>query len=565
MAEKPEAIAHVPEADSFDFRSAVERVKLSCLGHKWLIAGTCCLSVLVVIAYIVIWPPVYSAEVVLAAESAKDSQRENFYQAWAVFRKEPVADEIQRMTTGPVLGTVIDKLDLKFEDVYHPFFSHITYLWTESWVGKNYRNLKNYLSPPSESAFLPTEEELERGRTATAFKEGISLQPYPETNIGRLAVLGPTPRVAEYADTLIATYLESRRARHVAEANDAYQSLYTEVDKTQQEITELENRIQAYYDENSMLLQFEKDKVDLITWQEMKGSIGETESVIATIESTLEEIGRQLASEEQLVTSATVYSKNNIREAMRDQLYDLVLERDRLKFRYQPESPEVLEMEAQIRKLEQLIEAEPEVVETQTTRVLSQHYEGMRQRRNRLISDLVGARAGLRVKVKTAQDMKDMIDKIPEKMQAVRRFGRELTILERKNTILQEKLMMAEVSRTTALSAPASITVVEYASPPVKPSWPNKKMLVSVSVIVGLFGGACLALLVDLVYVRVTRYQLTQNRSGMSVYAIVGKDRHYAEHLFNTTRKSVLSSRNGASDSPVVMDVEDAIPPADQS
>ena len=70
-----ESIPHRPEADSFDFQRSLEMLKQALFCHKLLIAGTAALTLLIVIIYMMAFPSVYQAEVVLIADSTKDASR----------------------------------------------------------------------------------------------------------------------------------------------------------------------------------------------------------------------------------------------------------------------------------------------------------------------------------------------------------------------------------------------------------------------------------------------------------------------------------------------------------
>ncbi len=73
-----EAIPHRPEADSFDVRRAWQTLVMAVASHKRLIAVVTALTMLLVLGYIMIWPPVYSAGVTLTAGSDDDHSRETF-------------------------------------------------------------------------------------------------------------------------------------------------------------------------------------------------------------------------------------------------------------------------------------------------------------------------------------------------------------------------------------------------------------------------------------------------------------------------------------------------------
>ena len=127
-----EAIPYQPEADTFRFASSLAMVRQSLFAHPWLVLTTTFLAVGLVALYVWIWPPVYQAEVMISADSEKDMGRQAFYQGWNIFRREGLTDEATLMISPPVLKEVITRLDLKYDDMYHPFTSYVTHLWSVS-------------------------------------------------------------------------------------------------------------------------------------------------------------------------------------------------------------------------------------------------------------------------------------------------------------------------------------------------------------------------------------------------------------------------------------------------
>lgn len=531
-----EPVSNQRDPDSFDVRRSWEGLKQACWGHKLLIATTTLLTVALVVAYMVIWPPVYVADVTVAGDPEDDTQREQFYQFWNVFRRDHLPDEALFITSAPIIERVVDDLGLTYDDVYHPFLTYAAYLWTESSVGKTYRRMKEKVFPPEKTPYDPTPEEIDRARTIHDFKRGVALESVPETNVGRLVVKGPSARVAQVANKMIEVYLDERQLRYVHEAETAYESLAEEAEKAGAELLSLEQQMEDYYTENGLLLMFERDKVEIAQWLELKGAIVDAESVIAGLQTTLAEVNAQLGSEDREITSASVYQKNVLRENLRDRLSQLQLTRNQTVQRYRSDSPEVLEIDAQIATVEAMIAKEQDLIESQSTRALSETYEALRQRKGLIESELQGALAGLAVKKEGLAELETRVVDIPERMKRAHEMGRRHDVLEKTYMVLQEKLMMAAASKATARSAPPSMRIVESAVPPEKQYWPKKKLLLVLAVGIGLFSGVALALLVDLVYARVN--ETLRDQGEFPIYAILDQDKGFARKLF------ALSHRN---------------------
>lgn len=531
-----EEIKHHPDSDSFDIRKSWEGIKRACFGHKLLILFVTLLTIGVVVAYIFIWPPIYHGTVTVIVDPPEDTQRDTFYQAWSVFRKDLSLDEAQRMRSGPIVEKVVDELGLTYDDVYHTFLAHTAYLWTESKVGKMYRKAKERIFPPQKTPYDPTPEQIDRARTIHGFQTGIAVAAVGESNVGLLVIRGPSARVSDTANTLIRIYLESRKERHVEEAQQAYDSLYPEVEKAKVEVFALEADMEDYYNENGLLLMFERDKVELSLMLELTSSIVETESVLATMRETLRTVDAQIAIEEREIITVRVYQKNGIRESLKETLSTLHLALDQTLLRFRMDSPEVYEIEEQILSVKKFIAAESDFDEYQSTRVLSETYEGLRQRRKQLEADIEGVSGGVKVRRQELARLKARVAGIPQKMKIANQLGREHSMAERKYVLLSEKLTSAEISRVSAESAPPSMRVIEYAYPPDKAGWPNKKLLLASALAVGFVAGVALALLVELLYARVDH---SLQIEGGPFYAILRQDKAYVNKLFMVSGRKV--------------------------
>jgi uncharacterized protein involved in exopolysaccharide biosynthesis len=541
----PEAITHHAEADSFDFRRSWASVKQAVFGHKLLIIMTCVFSVSVVIIYIVVFPPIYQAEVALIGDDEDDAPRDEFYAGWNIFRKDSMGDEVAMMTSGSVLGKVITRLGLTYADVYHPFLSYVGYLWGESWIGKNYRKVKYYFFPKPVGKFILTPEQIEYGRTLHDFKEGVGIQPLPDTNIGLLVVRGPSPRVTQLADTIVDVYFDERKKRLMKEAQRAEDSLLAEMEKARVQLFAHEAEMKDYNSENSLLLAFEKDKVQVSQWMELKAAITELESALASVEQTHREVTRQLKSEEKMVTNSRQFTKNSIRADLRAKSVELEMAVRFMKLRFREDSPEVSELRFQMAEVKKLLNRQKDIEESQSTVVLSGTYEGLRQQKNDLQTQLEGIKANLRVKKAAVEKLGLSVGKIPEKIKSTHQMGREHGILERKYMALQEKLITASLSKATIASAPQAIRVIEYAETPEKPYWPSTKLLLALAVMLGLVLGVLLAMMLDLINGLVNRYQLSLTHDE-EIYAIVSTDKAYLAHIYSLpepAKRELLPSR----------------------
>jgi len=368
--------------------------------------------------------------------------------------------------------------------------------------------------------------------TVRDLAEGVALIPAPDSYVARVVVRGPSPRVAQIANTLIDVYLEERKLRAVAEAQESYDSLKQEVDKARAALLASEQSKEEYYTEQTLLLEFEKDRVEVTKWLELRARILESESALATAEQTLAEVERQLEGEHKEVISGRMYTQNTSKITLRGQLVQLKIALDNTKIRFRPDSPEVSDIEEQLISIERLIRDEDDMEESRISEVLSDTYESLRQKMGNLQSGIAGLKAGLAIKYAAEAEQGEQVARIPAKLKITHDMARSHNILEGRYLGLQGKLSIAEMSMASVASAPATLRVVDSAIPPVKAYWPKTRLFLLLALALGAFGGAMLGLLLDLIYMRVNRNYLTRERLGNGPFAILRKDSEYLSRIF---------------------------------
>ena len=526
-----EAVPHIPEADSFQFRVSLANLWHAVTARFWVVVATTVLTTALVAGYIWIWPSTFEVEVMIAGDSDKDMQRTAFYQGWAVFRREGLSDEVALMTSVPVLAEVVRRLDLRYEDVYHPFMSYLTHLWGESWIGRNYRKVKYWIFPKKTGPYEPTAQEIERAKVIHDFRDGVRVQQVKDASVGQLVVKASSQRVAEIANTVAEVYLEMRRERQVREAQEAFASLREETTKSERELEELDQEIRKFRTENGLLLAFEKDRFQIGQWQTHRAAIADLEALIAENESALGIIKSQFASESEFIGSNRVFRD----AATQERLVKLEAQLAQTKQLFQPDSPEVRELEEQIRIALARVDAAKESVVVRNASRVGESYELLRAKAMGIESTLSGARAALKMKKADQERMRALLERLPEKMMVNQEYERRQTAMEGKYRTLNDKLAIATVSLATARSAPSALRVVHYAQPPEQAVWPQTKLFLAAAVASGLLLGVMAALLLELVYVRVNRYRLWQRDEEYRVFAVVEQDQEFLDRLFPRT------------------------------
>ncbi|MDO9091244.1 MAG: GNVR domain-containing protein [Rubrivivax sp.] len=507
------------DADSFDVRGAVRSIIDAAQLHRLLVIVVMLLTLLVVLLYMWVWPPVYRSDATIMGERDIDSSRDSFYTGWNVFRKDDHRTELELMVSGPVLAEVATKLKLSYDDVYHPFSSHLSYIWERSWVGSNYREFKAWLWPPEADA--PKPEDLELGRIVVGLRAGISLEPVHEAIVGRLGVRGPNRRVAEVANAIVDTYLVQRTVRYQKEAQQALNVLNPEVERAAAELQDIEGRRVAFANQHGLSFDLQRENQEVKALTEMDQNMASTRVKVASLQAGLAELTSQLQREPATKKTATVYEADVIHESLRARRLDVQTTLLTMRNRYREDSPEIVELRSSLAQLDQMIGSSAQRIEKASTETLNTTQQQMEATANNLRAELASARASMAAMEQVTSSLRQRVANVPELQSTLRGFDRELLLATEKYNQLTIKRAQAMVSAVTTQAAIPSIRVVEYATPPSQKSWPKPKLMIPAALVVGLMLGVAVAQIKRFASGRVRRGFWGRRSGDALVYGVV--------------------------------------------
>jgi uncharacterized protein involved in exopolysaccharide biosynthesis len=425
------------------------------------------------------------------------------------------------MTAGPILQAIVEKENLKYADVYHPFFSHATYLWETSAVGKKYRAIKAKLFPDKGGDGAPTPEQLEVGKTVVDLKAGVTIEAIGESNVGRITVRGPSRRVAAMANRLVEVYMAARAERYRSEAQKSFDVLNGEVLKSEAELKDLEGRRLAFTQKNGLVLDFQQASLQLTKLTDLEENIASTTARVATVEATLKELNSQLDAQPAERTTATIYNLNSVREATKMKRFELETLLMQARNRFRESSPEITEIKQNIARLDTMISNEKEMTQAQVSHGMNVVREDLISKRNAAQADLAGLKAGIATAQMTANRMHKDLDAVPVKQAELRTLDRGYALAQEKYKEVMAKQAQASISLSTAMATMPSMRVVEYATPPATPSWPKTRILYPIALAAGLILGTGLALVRSYSSGRIGKEDVADGRGAAPLYGML--------------------------------------------
>jgi uncharacterized protein involved in exopolysaccharide biosynthesis len=508
------------DQDMFDVKRSIRSVMDAVRKYRVVVYTTCLLTLALATWYLYVWPPIYRVDAAIMAEKDTDNSRDAFYGSWNVFRKDDARTEIELMTSVPVLKQVIEKEHLKWQDVYHPFMSQISFMWETSFIGRNYKLIKNKLFPDKDLEGISPEDQ-DLARTIDDLAAGITVQPVGESNVARVTVKGPSQRVSGIANTLIDSYLAMRAQRYQTEAQRSFDILSKEADEASVELASIDHRREKYSAQNGLVFDLQKETMQLKQLTDLEANIAATHAKIAEIRASLNEANRQLAAEPETRTVSATHELNAVRETTKLRKLELETSLIQAMDRYHEGSPEVRDIRGDIAKMEALLSAQPEQIEKGSTEGLNAVREELLTTGGTLRVQLDGALAGLYSMEGTAAQMRRRLQEVPTLQAELHEMDRDYGLAQEKYQALSVKQAEASVSLATATAAMPSVRVVGYAVPPGGKYWPRLKILYPAALFLGAFLGVCGAVVASYASGTVQREHLEYGRGSARIYGAI--------------------------------------------
>jgi len=485
----------------------------------WVILTTA-VVVGIMIAYIVVFPPVYKAGATILVEGQDNSLREEFYDRVSVFRGGVEAEtEAELLKVGPVVERVVERLDLAYEEVYHPFLRYVVYLWGESWVGQNYRKVKKMIFPPPESPYTLTEEEIEFAKTVQDFQSGIAVESEGGANVAQIVVLGPSPRVAEMADVLVEEFLNYRTQLREDEALGAYRALRAEAERAKEEMDEAALALSEFAEANDVQFDFDKERRMVLELASFETELMATRSFLAAKKGRLKEIEKQLAEVAETEVSTRSRAKNDVRTTLETALLEQELALVETRDRYTESSPEVQEIVGNIQDITQKLDHFDEMVLAREDVTANPVWDKLRSDLSSVKVEIAELEAQEAAQVQLLAEREAELKRVPTLQRQAADLTRNLTLKDGEYQVITDKERQAFISAQTQIEQTATIRLLDNAQPPDKPVRPNSKIYIPAAMLVGIVLGIAVAFAVEYADDRIRGEDQVKSLMGSPVYA----------------------------------------------
>ncbi|MES2785443.1 MAG: polysaccharide biosynthesis tyrosine autokinase [Pseudomonadota bacterium] len=309
------------------------------------------------------------------------------------------------------------------------------------------------------------QEILSRDRAVGALMASIAVEPVRNSRLMRLHVDNSNPELAaRIANATVQNFITSGIEQKVETSLYAKNFLEDQIKQVKVRLEESERRLNQYAQSKNILTLDEKTNVISQTYTEFANAVAKAEQERIKVESAYEQLRQDPDNAQQVLDSKTI-------QTYKDARAKLEVEYQQNLGTYKPEFPKMVQLRAQIEKVEAQIKAEVAAI---SGAVLSQLRSARLQE-----SQLKGKLGETRSQVLSTQDSSIDLNLLKREVDTNRQLYDGL--LQR----LKQVNVVADLASN-------NITVVDKAEAPLLPFKPNMRQNVLIGLAIGLVIGLCL-------------------------------------------------------------------------
>lgn len=354
-----------------------------------------------------------------------------------------------------------------------------------------------------------------------AFREAISVQPIPNTDVIKVSFQSPNPRQAQQvANTLVDVFEELTQLNNQHSARAARTFVEAQLGNVAAKLVAAEDALVSYKQQEKIVEPSEEARAEVNKMVELEKMAAENEIGLMEAETRSQELRKRYAKESPTVISAQTMVSNPLIQQYKSRLVQLETELAAAREKYTDKHPTVVSLLSQIEEVKSSLKKElSNILGSETTSVNPVHQE-LTKSLVAAETEALGLRSrlqGLRAVIKTNEAK---FAGLPQKEVELLRLTRDQEVTQAIYTMLLQK--QEEIQIQEAMKV-AGIQRVDPAIVSDKPVKPNKRMNVVIAGILGLFVGCGLVFLMEVLDTTVKTPEQAEQILGLAVLGQVPK------------------------------------------
>jgi capsular exopolysaccharide synthesis family protein len=321
-----------------------------------------------------------------------------------------------------------------------------------------------------------------------------------DTNVIAVTVESPYRELASrVANSMLDKYQEQTRIINLEEVQRARQFVEKEAESARKDLAKAETDLLRFRRANGVVELTAEQQNRTQALGELETKSAEVANNISRARAQITQVKMAVAREpkEKLVPSSTI---NPRIDALQSRLAELEVTRAGIIEEYEPTSPKVVAIDAQLTRLRNRLAAEPEVRRTMIPMV-NPAREEMLGRIKSMETELQGLEASHAQLQSELRNRRHRMNELAPWEVQLTQMTRMRDMSEKKYLMLTNKLSDLRIRENAKRSM---ARIIEYALPPTSPVRPRKALNLALSLLLGVFFGFCLAFLQEYLDDRIT-------------------------------------------------------------
>jgi uncharacterized protein involved in exopolysaccharide biosynthesis len=324
---------------------------------------------------------------------------------------------------------------------------------------------------------------------------GLTVDVEKQTNIVLIQYEAESPSLAQATLITLVDLYQTRHAEVFAQASPEF--FEARIVDLETQLAESENQLETFKAEHGISSLQNQKEVLLNQISALEGELGDTTAEAKGLAALVASIEQELADRPRMhELQRTSGLSHTSSDKLRETLTDLRLQEADLAARYTESYRPLQEVREQIAMIQSDMEGQPEF-RTEVTVGLDANFEALKNRMENERAQLAGAGARLESLEGEIAGLKEQLAGLTALEIELNRRERNLELAEDEYRKYRKDLQEAQLAAALDREKVSNVRVAQAASRPLEPSSPKKLRNIGLGLLVGLFGGICLAFLAE--------------------------------------------------------------------
>ena len=317
--------------------------------------------------------------------------------------------------------------------------------------------------------------------------EKIEVQPIKDTSLVKISFQDKDREFAEkVVDAVVNSYIQTLEEVAQNEASNTRKFIESQLPQIEERLNKAELALQQFKEKNKIFLIDEQTKLLLENLTNFESQLLQAKISMEEAKKESEAIQKILSKEEKMMVTSQMISDNPVVVQLRSKLIDLNVELAGLLTKYKSTDQQVVALKRQISEVEKQLQNEVAKIVSQEQRTINPNYQT-------LLSQLIALEVRINTNDAYIQALEKVINNYQSQVDGLPKLERELFGLMREREIAEKLYTMfvqkREEARIQEAGASSGVSVVDEAFVPNIPVKPNKKLILAIGFVLGIFLG----------------------------------------------------------------------------